>query len=120
MPKLVVLITSHVETGHPIAEAWERAGATGVTFIESYGLRRFNEASRAFEVLPGMMSMLQILRENDQGSLCLLSVVEDDPVVERLIASAQSVLGDLSAPDTGILFVLDIARALGIRQRRAR
>jgi hypothetical protein len=40
MPKLVVLITSHVEKALAMAEAWQAAGAPGVTLIDSHGLRR--------------------------------------------------------------------------------
>jgi hypothetical protein len=40
MAKLVILITGKVEKGLVVAEAWEAAGAPGVTLIESYGRHR--------------------------------------------------------------------------------
>jgi hypothetical protein len=41
--------------------------APGVTFIESYGLRRLQEKSGSMEVLPGVMSMLEILRQSEEN-----------------------------------------------------
>lgn len=115
MAKLVILITSQVGEGHAVGEAWQAAGAPGVTFIESYGLRRMQEASRSMEVLPGMMSLLDILRQNEETSLIVLSVVDDDTIVERLVRATGAVLGDLHLPHTGVMFVLDVERAIGVR-----
>lgn len=115
MAKLVVLITVRHDLGHQIAEAWREAGAPGVTFIESYGLRRLKEASRSAEILPGIVSMFQILRETDQSSLLLLSVVEDDAVADRLLDVTEHIIGDMNRLDSGIAFVLDVGRTIGIR-----
>jgi hypothetical protein len=115
MFKLVVLITSRVEEGHQVGEAWQQAGAPGVTFIESYGLRRIQEASKSGELLPGMMSMFEILRQQDETSLVILSVVNDEAIISRLEAETQKIFNDLEAPNAGIFFVIDIERALGVR-----
>ncbi|MBI5666741.1 MAG: hypothetical protein HZC41_01930 [Chloroflexi bacterium] len=115
MQKLVILITSRVEDCHSVGEAWQKAGAPGVTLIESFGLRRLQEASDSLEVLPGMMSMLEILRENDEiKSVTLVSVVEEAQV-EGIISATEGVLGDLHQPNTGVLFVIDVERAVGLR-----
>jgi hypothetical protein len=115
LAKLVILITARHDLGHQIAEAWRQAGAPGVTFVESYGLRRLREASSNTEILPGLVSMFQILRDTDQSSLMLLSVVEDDATADRLLDVTEQTAGDMSAPDNGIAFVLDVGRTLGIR-----
>jgi hypothetical protein len=115
MSKLVVLITGRVEDGHRVGEAWRDAGAPGVTFIESYGLRRLQEKSNSPEVLTGMISMFEILRQQDETSLIVLSVVDDDTIVDALIQAAEDILGDLMQPNNGIAFVLDVARTIGVR-----
>lgn len=118
MAKLVLLITSRIEEGHRIGEAWQKAGAPGVTFIESFGLRRLQEHSRSMEVLPGMMSMMEILRQSDLTSLVILSVIEDEAAIDRIIAITEAILGDLQLPDNGVCFVIDVARAVGIFDHR--
>ena len=115
MSKLVILITSQVDKGHRIGEAWQEAGAPGVTFIEGYGLRRMQEASKSRELLPGVMSMLEILREQEETTLIALSVVDDDTIVNRLLDVTSEILGDLLLPHTGVVFVLDVERAIGVR-----
>ncbi len=118
MAKLALLITSRTEEGHRIGEAWQQAGAPGVTFIEGFGLRRLQEKSHGMEVLPGMMSMIEILRQSERTSLVVLSVVEDESLVDRFIAITEGILGDLRQPDSGIFFALDLARVVGLYDSR--
>ncbi len=116
MPKLVVLITPLLDRSHDIGDQWQQAGAPGVTFIESYGLHRLKETSKGAEVLPGFMSMVEILRNRDEHNVTIFSVVPDNDLVDRLIAATEAVIGPISNPDNGILFVLDVERAVGLRQ----
>jgi len=115
MAKLVILITARIEEAHDLGAAWQKAGAPGVTFIESYGIRRMQEKSHAGELLPGVLSMLEALRESEETSLIALTVVDNDQLVDQLIAAAERILGDLNEPNNGILFVLDVARTVGVR-----
>ncbi len=119
MSKIVVLITSQVAQGHAVGEAWQAAGAPGVTFIESYGLYRLQEHGKSSEVLPGVLSMLKILRDADAASLIVLSVVADSAAADQLIAVTEALLGDLQQPHSGLLFVLDAERVIGLRDHRA-
>lgn len=115
MSKLVILITSRVEEGTGIGKAWQQAGAPGVTLIGSYGLRRLREAQKSSEVLAGVISLAQIFRETEETSLIIISVVDNDAVVDTLIKATEQLLGNLMRPNTGVLFVLDVERAVGVR-----
>ena len=115
MSKLVVLITSRVEDGHRVGQAWRDAGSPGVTFVESYGLRRLQEVSGSQEVLPGLVSMLEALRQQEETSLIVLSLVEDDAIADHLLHITETILGDLLLPNAGVAFVIDVARAIGVR-----
>ncbi|PJF21208.1 MAG: hypothetical protein CUN56_12260 [Phototrophicales bacterium] len=114
MLKLIILITPKIEAAHHLADEWAALGAPGVTFIESYGLHRLNQSKRKFEILPGMMSMLEILRNREESNVIMLSVVPEN-LVDPMLTVAQSTLGDLHAPDTGVAFIIDVAHAIGIR-----
>ena len=115
MPKFVVLITARIEDGHEIGNAWRRVGAPGVTIVEGYGLHRLQESAKSRELLPGMMSMLEILRQGEQTSLIIFTVVADDSIVDNLIAAAEKILGPLTEPDNGVLFTLNADRVVGVR-----
>ena len=114
MAKLVVLITGQVEESHTVGEAWQTVGAPGVTLIEGHGLRHLQEAWKHTEILPTTFSLQHILRENDLSSVIMFTLVDDDKLVEKLVTATEEILGDMTAPDKGVLFVLDVARALGI------
>jgi len=114
MTKLVILITPLLDEAHDIADAWQQAGAPGVTFIESYGLGRLKQTVHNIEVLPGMMSMLDILRSREQTSITLMSIVSDTDLVDKMIDAAQAITGDLDIPNNGLIFVIDVERVVGL------
>ena len=114
MAKLVVLITGQVEQSHTVGEAWQTAGAPGVTLIEGHGLRHLQEAWKHAEILPNTFSLQHILRENDLSSVIILSLLEDDALVDTLITATESILGDMTAPNNGVMFVIDVAHVIGV------
>jgi len=113
MPKLVVLITEHIEKGVAVAEAWEKVGAGGVTLIETYGLHRLREQSKSLE-LPLFVSMASVLHQIEETNQTIFTVVHDD-LVDKLVEEAGKILGDLRLPHTGVAFVIDVERVFGIK-----
>jgi nitrogen regulatory protein PII len=111
MAKLVVLITTHVEKTMAIAEAWQKAGAPGVTLVPSHGFRTLKERTRKLE-LPHFVNLATILKQVDDTTQMLLSVV-DDSVVDALTQATRSVLKDPLTAKTGIGFVIDVDRVFG-------
>jgi nitrogen regulatory protein PII len=116
MSKMVFLVTSRVDKGLAVAEAWEAAGAPGVTLIESHGLHRLQQQSRLLEI-PLFVSMASLLRQIEDTNQTIFSVVEDN-LVDTLIEAAYKVLGtkDLTEEDMGIAFVIDVERVIGMRR----
>ena len=115
MAKLVVLITARDDVAQQVGESWQEAGAPGVTIIEGHGLQRIREHARTGEVLPGMMSLVDILRANAPSSFIMITLLENDQIIDTLLSGAQAILGDLHSPENGIFFVIDVERAVGIR-----
>lgn len=118
--KLVILITTKVEEGMDVAQAWQREGAPGVTIMRTHGLRTLQEQiQKGNYELPRMLTsmaaaMTHMLNSMDEPGAMLLSVVDDD-LVDKLETATTNVLGDLNEPYHGILIVLDIERAIGVR-----
>jgi nitrogen regulatory protein PII len=59
-------------------------------------------------------ALAHILDSLEERGQMLLSVVDNEKV-DTLIEAASAVLGDLSQPYNGVLFVLDVERAVGVR-----
>lgn len=118
MSKLVILITTHVDKGLAVAEAWEAAGAPGVTLVESYGLHHLREKSKSLEI-PLFVSMARVMRQIEQTNQTIFSVV-DDHLVDTMIDAACNVLGtdSLDQEGSGVAFVLDVERIIGMRPDR--
>ena len=118
--KLVILITTQVEEGMDVAQAWQNEGAPGVTIVRTHGLRTLQEqVQRGNYELPRMVTsmaaaMTHMLNSMDEPGAMLLSVVDND-LVDKLEAATSNVLGDLTQPYHGIMIVLDIERAIGVR-----
>ncbi len=122
--KLIMLITAQVEKGLDVAQSWQEAGAPGVTILRSYGLYSLQKAIQHGDVeLPRMVSsvaaaMAHIIDSVEQNGEILLSIVDAD-MVDQLVEAASKVLGDLTEPDSGLLLVIDVERAIGVRDHRS-
>jgi hypothetical protein len=118
--KLVMLITAQVEKGLDVALSWQEAGAPGVTILRSHGLFSLQKAVQHGDVeLPRMVSsvaaaLAHIIDSVEQNGEILLSVVDPD-MVDNLLDATTRILGDLTLPDNGILLVIDVERAIGVR-----
>lgn len=118
--KLVVLITPLIESGLDVALAWQQAGAPGITIVRTHGLHTLQKGIHSGElelprIIPSMAAAMAALLDDmgERGEM-LLSLV-DDTLVDALIGAATNVLGDLNLPDNGILFVLPVDLAIGVR-----
>lgn len=117
--KLVLLITAQVEQGMEVAEAWQEAGAPGVTIVRTHGLRSLQESVKSGSVeLPRMLvsmaaAMAHVITTLEAPGQMLISVVPSD-MVNTLEAVASAVLGDLTEPYNGIMIILDIEKAIGV------
>jgi nitrogen regulatory protein PII len=117
--KLVLLITAKTELGLEVAEAWQEAGAPGVTILNAHGLHGLQKIVKEgdFE-LPRMVvsmgaAMAHIMNDVEFSTVILISIMPPE-VVEAVIEKTTATLGDLTKPNTGVVFVLDVERAIGV------
>ncbi len=121
--KLLLLITAQVESGLEIAQAWQENGAPGVTLVRSHGLHRLNEAAKrslidfplATVSIAGALARL--IDNMEYNTEIILSAVEDTQV-DPLVRVAEDALGSLDSPNSGILLVLDIEKAIGVSSQK--
>jgi len=110
---LVVLVIDCVEKCSAVLDAWEKAGAGGITILESVGVGRLHGLLR--DDVPLMPSLRDLLGSEEIHHRTIFSVVPDEAAVDRLIAATEALLGDMQRPNSGFLFVVPVSRALGLR-----
>jgi hypothetical protein len=57
------------------------------------------------------------MRGQEAASRTVFSVVPDDFDVDRLVQSAEAVIGSLDDDHSGILFVVPVSRVVGLQDR---
>jgi hypothetical protein len=115
MAQLVVFVLDNLEQCTPVLDAWEAAGAPGVTILESTGLRRLRGVVR--DDLPLFPSLRDLLGGEESRHRTLFTVVGDEAAAERILATTQQIIGDFDQPHSGLLFVVPVGRVLGLEKR---
>ena len=117
MSYLVVMIVNDPDDCPDILSAWEEAGVLGVTILETTGLGRIRRAGLRDDISI-MPSLRDLFSRSEIHNRTLLTVVEDREIVDRLVAIAQEIIGDLDEPHTGFLFVVPVIEAYGLGRHR--
>ena len=117
MSHLVVLVLDDPEQCRDILDAWEAAGAPGVTILDSTGLGRVRQAVIRDDVSL-MPSLSELFRRQEARHRTLFSVVKDQSQVDAIAQATQAVCGELDRGHTGLLFVVPVSQVYGLRMRR--
>lgn len=116
MPNMVVAVMSDVAKCQDVLSAWESLGVAGVTILESLGIHKIKQMRAVRDDLPLVPSLQQLLEGEEYHHRTVFVVLDDDFDLDGLIkVTEEAVGGDFDAPDTGILFVVPVTRALGMR-----
>ncbi len=113
MPYLVMYVLDNAGQLPAVLEAWEQAGAPGITILDSTGIGRLRQAGLR-EDLPLIPSLADILTDENVFHRTLLTVVEDDAVITRIVEATRNIVGDFSNFHTGVLCVLPVLQVYGL------
>lgn len=119
MAHLLVFVLDNLEQCTDVLDAWDEAGVSGVTILESTGLDRIRRSRGMRDDYPLLPSLRSLLTGQEMHHRTLFSVVDDEAVLERAIAATRRVVGDLAQPHTGLLFVVPVSRVLGLHRNDA-
>ncbi len=114
---LVILIVNHLEHVPGVLDKWESLGIKGITILESTGHGKLKHAGH-FDDLPWLFSMDSLEELHEINHRTLLSVVDSEEVVDKMISGAQEVIGNIEDEHSGFLFVLPVLRAIGIQKHK--
>ncbi len=92
-----------------VLEALEKGGITGATIIESTGLHRIRKKRLVMQYLYSSPVM------DEKENITLFAIVPNNKAVDDCLALIESVVGDMSNPDTGIFAAWELDRIKGLR-----
>ena len=118
MNYLVVFVVDDVDHCPDVLDAWEAAGARGVTILPSTGLGRVRMRKGLLDDMPLMPSLSDLFEDEEVHHRTLFSVVDSQELIDKMVASAQEVIGNLENPNNGFLFVLPVHQAYGLGKHR--
>lgn len=109
--KLVILVLNKVEKLDNFLESLMEYGITGATIINSTGLVK--ELSKKCNDYPIFSSIRMFLDFSHHESKTIFMALKDEQV-ETVRKIVREVIGDLSQPDTAVLFTLPLFSAEGV------
>lgn len=116
MAYLLVVILEDLNRLPRLLKAWRSIGVPGVTLLSSVGGYRTETWLRRV----GLGGLSRLFEGGEVKQRMLLSLIEDEELLERAIAEADAVVEGFDRPHSGILFVLPVHQALGLRKRGER
>ena len=109
---MIMLVLDQPDQLDNVLMAWEEAGISGATIIESSGLFRHRKRKGALParyMLPGLSEAVE------RGNYTLLSIVQDEAQVQSALQVTEQVIGVLDHPYTGVFTAWPLAVVKGIR-----
>lgn len=117
MSFMVILVVNNVDQCPELLDAWEKAGVLGVTILPSTGIGHLRRAMLRDDISI-MPSLDELFQSDEVQHRTLLSVVETQEMVDRMVVLVREIIGDLENPHTGFLFVLPVLQAFGLGLHR--
>ncbi len=106
---MILCVIDQPEHLKAILAAWRDNGIGGVTIVESTGLHRMSKhLSIPMRYAFGSAS-------EEQGNITLLTVVENESMIQKCMELTESVVGDFNGPNTGIFVSWPLAFAKGVK-----
>jgi len=114
MSQLLVMVLDNPTLLDRVLETWTDAGVRGITVLDSTGVQRLlqwagHDAGSTF------LGFRRLSRTEQRRHYTLFSVA-DAETIRRVVAATEAVVGDLNAPDTGILFTLPVGEVWGLNK----
>lgn len=113
--KLLFLVLNKTEKLNDVLAELARRNISGATVVESMGMARLLSHTHDEGEIPFLGSLRTFLNPEREESKVILTVIHEWQLSEAVNA-IESVVGDLSLKDTGVVFCVPIDFTKGIRK----
>lgn len=111
---LIILFLHNPDLLEELMEAWDKEGVNGATITFSVGMGQFLEKLGMRDDIPLIPSLEDFFEAQEKLSRTIFAVIQDEAMIDGIVAATQRVMGDLDQPDTGMLLVLPVWKAFGL------
>jgi CBS domain-containing protein len=112
MLTLVIVILHNLDYLPELLEAWKKAKVPGVTILQSAGGFQAEEMAQR----SGLAGLLNLFEPNTASQRLIFSLIEDPEILEVAISEADRVVRGFDTPHSGILFTIEVGKALGLKK----
>ncbi len=113
---MILYVAADLQQAKDMMNVWVKAGVTGITILESAGMRQFLDKGILRDDFGPMPSMRQLFRAQETHHRTIFSVVKDDEMLQDVIRTSEEFVGSWSKPDVGVLFVWPVLCAYGLQK----
>ncbi len=112
---MVLFVLQETEKLDDLLDAWEEAGAPGITVLPSIGLVDFKEKRALREDFPIIPNLEDMVESPQNHTRTLFSIVKSEAIADAIYEATIKLVGELDRPKSGIFVVLPVSKAYGIR-----
>jgi nitrogen regulatory protein P-II 1 len=98
-----------------VLRAWKEAGSSGVTIFDTTGTGTLNRRGYRDD-LPLIPSLIDLLSQQDAEHKTLVTIVDDEATADRIFQVTQDIVEDFTKPNTGLLCVVPVLKAVGLNK----
>lgn len=109
---MVMLVLDVADRLDAVLDAWNAVGVRGATIAETTGVHR-RRAKRGRVAAPYAIGSRGPAGQ-EQGNYTLWTIVPDEETMQRCLAEAEKVVGDLDGPNTGVLAAWPLTLVKGV------
>ncbi|UCG86860.1 MAG: hypothetical protein JSW71_23690 [Gemmatimonadota bacterium] len=110
--ELLVCVINEDDKLESILSGLLELGVTGATVISSHGM------ARHLTQAPAVAGLQDLLSRARPQNTTIFSVIDSKETLQAAMDMIAEVCGDMTVPDTGILFTVPLNRVIGLSQRR--
>jgi hypothetical protein len=117
MKYLVILVVHDIEKLEDVVAGWRSAGVGGATILPSLGLASLDKKRALREDMPLMPLMDAIFEDDEELNRTLFTIIDGKETLDKVVEVTQNILGDLDSPNNGVMAILPVEAAYGVRKR---
>jgi len=116
----IFFVLPKLEYLNDLMAAWQEAGVTGITILPSLGMVGWQAKNALREDMPLFPGVEDFREHKEATNRTMFTLVENEELVDKVVAATQRVVGDLNQPYSGVLAVIPVARVYGIKQHNSK